>query len=427
MRISAGTLRLVCILALCLASAACDDRKEAPAATSLPPPLVGVVRLERMDVPLYATFMGQTAGSHSAAVRPQVGGVLVSRLFEEGAFVQKGDALFEIDSAPYKAALEQAEAQLASAKSQLENARRENSRVQKLYAGNAVSQQERDSTLAAFRTAQAQVASAQAAVEEARIRLGWCRVESPLSGWTSREVSTVGSLVSAQDTLTYINQSDPMDVHFAVPSVELFSMRSMEEKGRAVSYGQGSPAGLRLLDGVGYSPEGKVVFLDTQVEVPTSAVQAKARFPNPAGTLLPGQFVTVRVGGARLVQALMLPQEALLQTERGPQVLVLDAADRASLVEVVPGPAFGDHFLVESGLEAGQRVVVQGQDKVRPGTVVMPQERTQSAGALSTPDSSPVPVSGGLESSPAPVSPLYGDGKGQPSAMPPTVKGAVHD
>lgn len=398
-------LRVTGAALLSLFLVACDDGKKQTAGADVPPPLVKVVELERMDVPLYATFMGQTEGSHSAAVKPQVSGILLKRLVAEGAYVKKGTVLFEIDDAPYRAALEQAEGQLAQAGSELENALKEYRRVQKLYAANAVSQQQRDSAYAAWRSAQAQVESARAAVSEARIRLGYCRVNAPLSGWTSRDVTTVGSLVGTDSTLTFINQSDPMDVQFSVPSVELFSMRDMEAAGRAVSYGEGSSADLRLMEGVPYGRQGKVVFLDTQVDSATSAVRAKARFPNPEGTLLPGQFVIVRVGGARLVNAVMIPQEALMQTEKGTGVYVLDKSDKAFFASVELGPAFGEYFLLEKGLEPGQRIVVEGQNKVSPGHEVKAVILHQSlkSDPLDTPESSSPVTGSGVEDAPAPV------------------------
>lgn len=400
-------LRVTAAAVLCLVLAACEDREKKTGETEVPPPVVTAVELVRMDVPLHATFMGQTEGSHAAAVRPQVTGILEKRLFEEGTRVEKGTPLFAIDDAPYRAALEQAQGQLSQAVSTLENARKEYERIRRLAGENAVSRQQYDSAYAAFRGAQAQTASARAAVEDARIRLGYCTVEAPLAGYTSREVTTVGSLVTPESTLTFINQTDPMDVQFSVPGVELFTMREMEAGGRAVSYGKGSVAELRLMEGVEYGRQGVVVFLDTQVESSTSAVRAKARFPNPDGTLMPGQFAIVRVGGARLVSALMLPQEALMQTERGPEVCVLDEENRASFVPVTTGPAFGSFFLVEKGLEAGQKVVVQGQNKVTPGGKTAPKLLRQELmpDSLDTPDSSN-PVTGrGVEAAPAPVSP----------------------
>ena len=413
-------LALVCLAGLCFCLAACDgEKKSVGQASQIPPPLVTVLTMERAEVPIYAVFMGQTVGSHSAAVKPQVTGILQERLFEEGALVKKGAPLFRIDPAPFKAALEQARGQLASSMSRLDNARRENARVQKLYKSNAVSQQERDSARAAFLSAKAEAESARAAVDEARIRLGYTNVDAPLSGWTSREVSTVGSLVSPESTLTFINQNDPMDVEFSVPSVELFAMRDMEARGRARSYGHGSPVSLRLLEGVEYGEAGKVVFLDTQVEAETSAVRAKARFPNSQGQLLPGQFVAVRVGGASLVNALMLPQEAVMQTESGPCVYVLDKDSRAERRAVVLGPAFGSEFLVESGLEEGQRVIVQGQGKVRVGQKVTARELEQKGSAkpemkpaLEAPGSSNVPSKRGVvEDAPAPVFEKSNSGK----------------
>ena len=400
-------LRALGALLVCLSLVACDgeDGKKS-AGTSLPPPLVKAVKLERMTVPLYATFMGQTQGSRSAAVKPQVSGILLKRLFREGAFVRQGTVLFEIDEAPFRAALRQAEGQLADAVSTLDNARKEYDRVRRLYASNAVSRQERDSAYAAWRGAQGRCESAQAAVNDARIRLGYCRVEAPFSGYTSREVVRTGNLVGTESTLTYINQSDPMDVEFSVPSVELFSMRDMESDGRAVSYGEGSSADLRLMEGVPYDRQGRVIFLDTQVDASTSAVRARARFPNPEGKLLPGQFVLVRVGGAKLVDAVMIPQEALMQTEKGTAVYVLDDENRAALAPVTLGPAFGGSFLLEKGLTPGQRIVVQGQNKVKPGAAVQAEMLVQSleADPLDTPESTSSAVSGGgVEDAPAPV------------------------
>lgn len=402
-------LRTGALVLLALMLAACDEdgKKTSDGGAAAPAPLVKAVELERMDVPLHATFMGQTQGSRTAAVRPQVSGILLQRFFNEGAYVEKGAALFLIDEAPYRAELSQAEGQLAQATSALGNAAREYERIRRLYAENAVSQQQRDSARTAFLEAQAQADSAKAAVEQARIRLGYCRVEAPFSGYTSREVTTLGSLVGEQDTLTFINRSDPMDVQFSVPGVELFSMREMEARGRAVSYGEGSAAELRLMEGVEYGRLGRVIFLDTQVDASTSAVRAKARFPNPDGTLLPGQFAMVRVGGAKLLGALMIPQEALMQTERGTEVYVLDAENRASRTLVELGPVFGGYFLLEKGLEAGQRIVVEGQNKVVEGdtveVVLLRQDLQQDV--LDTPDSSVTVTGRGVEDAPAPVSP----------------------
>lgn len=392
------------LLGLCLV--ACDDGgKKQRTEPAMPPPLVRVVELERMDVPLYAVFMGQTQGRRHAEVRPQVSGMLVKRLFAEGAYVKQGTVLFEIDPAPFEAALRQAEGQLAESVSALENARKEYERVRKLYAGNAVSAQQRDSAYAAWREAQGRKDAAVAAVDDARIRLGYCRVEAPFSGYTSREVTAVGNLVDQQSTLTYIHQTDPLDVEFSVPSVELFSMRDMESRGKAVSYGEGSTASLSLIDGADYDRQGRVVFLDTQVDSPLSSVRARARFPNPDGRLLPGQYVLVRVGGAKLVDAVMLPQEAVMQTEKGTAVYVLDASDRVELAPVKLGPAFGGSFLLEEGLEPGRRVIVEGQNKVRPGGAVQAELLKQSV-APDPLDASAVPAQaegGHVENAPAPV------------------------
>jgi len=397
-------LRALALCLFCLTFAACQDSSRKQAQSPLPPPLVGVLEMQALDVPIFATFMGQTAGSRSAAVKPQVTGILLRRLFEEGARVEQGDPLFEIDPAPFQAELERAQGELNAALSTLENARKEYGRVRRLFEENAVSRQTRDNAQASFLSAQAQTESTRAAVESARIQLGYCRVLSPLSGWTGREVSTEGSLVGPESTLTFVHQSDPMDVHFAVPSAELFSMRDMEARGLAESYGQGSSAQLLLLEGVEYAESGKVIFLDTQVYSSTSAIRAKARFPNPRGELMPGQFAAVRVGGARLLKALLLPQEAVKQTAGGAAVFVVDKEGIVSLVPVRLGPAFGAEFLVEEGLSAGQRVVVEGRDKVTPGgKVQMRLMERRKGGELET-ASSQQPVMGqSVEDAPAPL------------------------
>lgn len=172
-----------------------------------------------------------------------------------------------------------------------------------------------------------------------------------------------------------------------------------------MSYGEGSAASLSLLDGTDYDRQGQVIFLDTQVDSSTSAVRAKARFPNAEGKLLPGEYVLVRVGGAKLVGALMIPQEALMQTEKGTAVYALDDSDRAVLSPVTLGPAFGSSFLLEKGLEPGQRIVVQGQNKVTAGHEVRAEELRQSlkVDPLDTPESSSPVMGSGVEDAPAPV------------------------
>jgi membrane fusion protein (multidrug efflux system) len=354
---------------LCVWLTACEETKEQ---AELPAPLVSVAELKRGDVPFEGVFVGQTLGSFSAAVKPQVSGILQSRLFEEGAYVQKGDLLFEIDAAPFKAALEQAQGQLDSAKSQLENTRREYVRTRRLLAENAVSRQTFDNAQAAYLSAKAQAEASQAAVAEACIRLGYCRVQAPFTGYTSRAVSTVGNLVSTENTLTFINQTDPIDVQFAIPGEELFALRGMEFQGTARSYRQGDTVTLGFLGGSRYAESGRLIFLDTQVDSNTSSIRAKARMPNPHGEILPGTFVVVRIDNACFLNALMVPQSAILQTEKGSCVYVLDENNRVSLVPVRLGQSVKGDFLVTEGLSEGQRVVVSGQDKVLPGGKVTP-------------------------------------------------------
>lgn len=382
--------RALLCLALVAALPGCsEDKKAASSAAQLPPPLVSVMEIVPEDVPLQSTYMGQTMGYLAATVSAQVGGILKQRTYKEGDYVKKGQVLFEIDPAPYQAALDQAKGQLTMAQTQYSNAKREYDRILPLYSRNAVSQRDRDNAQAAYDSARAQVESAKASVEQAQIQLDYTKVVAPISGFTSSESVTEGNLISQGTPLTTINQTDPMYVNFAIPSAEMRMMKRLEAAGQATLNTEGGDAVMQLLEGDRYPQKGSVTFVDTKVDPVTSSIHARAQFPNPDNALLPGQYASVSISGITLKNAMMVPQNAVLQTAQGPMVYVLDKDNKANLRPVQLGEIFGNEFLLNGGLKPGSTIIVEGIIKARPGSAVTPKpvKRPQRIMPLSTPDS----------------------------------------
>lgn len=417
---------LIC-LALAVATSGCsDDKKAAGPAPQAAPPAVSVMEIVPENVPLQSTYMGQTMGYLSATVSAQVGGILKRRTYTEGDYVTKGQVLFEIDPASYQAALDQAKGQLTMAQTQYNNAKREYDRILPLYSRNAVSQRDRDNAQAAYDSARAQVESAKAAVEQAQIQLDYTQVVAPISGYTSSESVTEGNLISPGTPLTTINQTDPLYVNFSIPSSEMRMTRRLEAEKRATATTQDATAVMQLLEGEQYAHVGKVTFVDTKVDPATSAIHARAQFPNPDGALLPGQYASVSITAITLLDAMMVPQNAVLQTAQGPMVYVLDKENKAQLTPIRLGEIFGNEFLLDGGLEPGSTIVVEGITKVRPGSPVTPQvlPRPSRKTPLSTPDSVTVPQGTEL-GVPSPVLPA--DDKGmstEPDQSAPAASGA---
>lgn len=372
----------------------CSGDKKDQAAGQMPPPLVGVMTITPENVPLQSTYMGQTSGYMSATVSAQVGGILKRRTYKEGDNVKQGQLLFEIDPAPYQAALDQAKGQLTMAQTQYNNAKREYDRILPLYARNAVSQRDRDGAQAGYDSARAQVESARAAVEQAQIQLGYTKVVAPISGYTSSETVTEGNLIAPGTPLTFINQTDPMYVTFAIPSGEMRQLTQLAKAGRAKVVAENAPATIQLLEGDRYPEVGKVTFVDTKIDALTSSITARAQFPNTDNSLLPGQYAAVSIHALTLTNAMMIPQNAVLQTAMGPMVYVMEANNVVNLRPVKLGQIFGSEFMLDSGLEPGTTIIVDGIIKARPGEAVTPKpiERPKRVNPLATPDSvTPMP------------------------------------
>ncbi|NJB68124.1 membrane fusion protein (multidrug efflux system) [Desulfobaculum xiamenense] len=369
-----GRLTLLCLLfATALMSGCTEGNASKGSGKTPPPPLVKAQVVERSDIPLTVEYVGQTAGSREVEVRARVGGILLKRAYVEGSPIREGELMFTIDPEPFRADLAQANGQLARCKATLQQAGLDRDRILALYADGAVSTQERDNAITAYDAAEADVQAASARVREAAINLGYTEVRAPISGMTSKETRSEGSLVStdaAGSLLTTITQLDPVYVNFSIPGTEALHYRKLAAEGKFSVPTDGYTVRIRMSDGAVYSVPGRINFSDKQVDPMTGSIRSRAEFSNPQGQVLPGQFVRVLLDGGVLTNALLIPQRAALFTQSGPIVYVLDDKGIPSPRPVVLGDTVGESFIVESGLEGGERIVAEGVVKVRPGMPV---------------------------------------------------------
>jgi len=341
-------------------------------AAAPPPPEVTVATVQPRDLPATFEYVGQIAGVREVEVRPRISGILEHWNYKEGAPVKAGDSLFTIDPEPYKAALEKAEAVLASAEATESLAARNAARLKPLREANAVSQKDYDDTVSAEEVAAANVKGAQAALTQARLNLSYTRVEAPISGITSRALKSEGSLVDAQQTLlTTISQIDPIHVIFSFTEDEHLKFSRAVAEGRLTLPKDGTfDVTLKLADGSEYTRAGKVDFTDVRVDPNTGTIEARAVVPNPKHLLRPGQFVRVQLSGAVRPGAIVVPQRAVLE---GPGTKIVMTVNEQGLVEPRPvqvGDWSGEEWVITGGLHAGDRVIVDGVVKARPGSPV---------------------------------------------------------
>jgi len=363
--------------------AACDDKVQA-AQPAPPPPPVSVIRVQPAAVTLHTVLPGRTAAFQVAEIRPQVSGLLQERLFREGESVAAGQPLFQIDPAPYRAALASAQANQARAEATLQNARATTSRYRPLVGQNAVSRMEYDKSVAAQAQAEAEVAAAKAAVQAAQIDLERTRITSPIAGRTSRTNLTVGALVTANQTMALltVTQLDPILVDVTQPAETMLSLRRDIEAGRLHRDPNGEvEVRLAFGDGTEYPHPGRLQFAEATVDSDTGSVTMRAVFPNPDGMLMPGMFVRARLETGVAQNALLVPQQAVTRNARGEATaLVVDDEGTVRQRVLETAQAIGSNWFVTSGLAAGERVVVQGMQRVRDG--VKPEVREISAEEL---------------------------------------------
>lgn len=377
----------------CLLLAACDRTQQA-APPAPPPPEVAVVTVQPRNMPIAFEYVGQTAGAQEVEVRARVSGILLSWNYDEGRPVRKGQSLFTIDPAPFRTALDRADAALAAAQARRNQARREVERLEPLLEKGMVARKAFDDAVAAEEVAVAETRAAQAALEQARLDLGYTRVEAPLAGVTSRALKSVGSLVEAQQTLlTTISQVDPIHVVFSVSESDHLRVAAQSGSGRLVLPAGGRfAASVRLSDGTTYARSGRVDFADVRINPDTGASEMRAVLPNPDQRLRPGQFVRVRLEGAAVPAALTVPQRAVLEGPQGKLVLVVNASNVVEPRPVQVGQWSGEDWIIDSGLKAGERVIVDGVVKAAPGTTVKPVALTP-AGARPAPAQPPAQAS----------------------------------
>jgi membrane fusion protein, multidrug efflux system len=335
----------------------------------MPKPEVAVGTAASAPLPLQLTYTARAVGSREVEVRARVSGILETRRFVEGSAVKAGDVLFQIDPEPYRAAVAQARGELGVERASLDEATRNRDRIVPLYDKNAVSQRQRDEAVSAFEVAAARVASAEARLKSAELDLGYTSVRAPISGLTSREVRSEGSLVQAggeSSLLTRIVQTDPLYIEFSVPEEEAALLRA-----RLADQATRKNLQATVLLGNAEHPEkAPVTFIDNAVESTSGTVIARAVLPNKQGSLLPGQFVRVRLEGVAIEDVVAIPRKAVMMSPQGAFVWVIDANESASFRPVQMGRGAGEQVIITQGLAAGDRYIVEGVMKVAPGAPV---------------------------------------------------------
>lgn len=364
--------RLVALPAsLLLLLTACGAKEGKDAAPQ--PPEAGFVVVKAETVPLLIELPGRTAAFEMSEVRPQVSGIVKSRSFEQGSIVRKGQALYQIDPSLYRAAVNQAAADVANARATREAARTLADRYQPLAKIQAVAQQDYTNAIASAREADATVAQRQAALATARINLGYTRVSAPIGGRIGRSLVTVGALVTASqaDPLTTIQRLDPIYVDIQQSSAALLALRrSLETRGVVPS---SAAVRLKLEDGSTYGPVGRVDFSEPTVDPTTGTVTLRATFPNRQGLLLPGMYVRAVLSQATTRNGILVPQQGVSRNAKGDATVMLVGPGNKAVERTISAPqTVGQQWLVTSGLRPGDRVIVEGLGRIKPRQQVRP-------------------------------------------------------
>jgi membrane fusion protein (multidrug efflux system) len=367
---------VVALTASALTLAACGKKQDAPQAGK---PQVSVVTLSTKAVSLTTELPGRTSPFRVAEVRPQVNGIVQKRLYTEGGDVKAGQQLYQIDPALYQATLDSQKAALARAQAQQKTAALLVERYKPLVATRAVSQQTYDNAVASRDQAAADVLSAKAALDTARINLVYTKVLSPIDGIIGRSSVTEGALVTANQAaaLAAVQQIDPMYVDVTQSSVQLLRLQEALASGQLTRADgeQSAVVTLTLEDGTQYKQQGKLQFSEVTVDPGTGSVTLRAVFPNPDRRLLPGMFVRARLVDGVASQGLLVPQRGVTRNQRGePTAMVVNAENKVELRTLKTDRAVGDQWLVSSGLAAGDKVIVEGLQMVRPGVEVVANE-----------------------------------------------------
>ncbi|WP_345811587.1 efflux RND transporter periplasmic adaptor subunit [Paraburkholderia sp. PREW-6R] len=384
MRVERVPFRLISAATAAVLLAACGPKQSAPPQQT---PEVGVVTVQPTAVPVVTELPGRTSAFLVAQVRARVDGIVLRREFTEGDQVKAGQRLYKIDPAPYIAALNNAKASLAKAQANLVSTTAQANRYKVLVAANAVSKQDYDNAVASEGQAAADVAAGKAAVDTAQINLGYTDVTSPVSGQIGISQVTPGAYVqaSAATLMATVQQLDPTYVDLTQSSLDGLKLRREIQEGRLKTTGpDAAKVSLILEDGRTYSEQGKLQFTDVTVDQGTGSVTIRAIFKNADKVLLPGMFVRARIQEGVNENALVVPQVGITHDQKGqPTALVVGSDDKVVLRQLVTSGTYGSNWVVESGLKAGDRVIVQGTDKAKPGM----QVKTVAAQLPATPAS----------------------------------------
>ena len=342
---------------------------------AMPPPEVGVVTVQPGTVGLTTELPGRLEASRVAQVRARATGILQKRVFTEGSDVRAGQVLYRIDAAPYQAAQQSAQAQLAQAQAQLANASALVTRYRPLVAANAVSKQEFDAAVASEKAAQAQVAAGRAAVRTAGISLDYATVTAPIAGRIGRSLVTEGALVSAQEgpQLATIQQINPLYLNITQSAADVMQLRQALQSGKLARAGGTESARVQVLleNGQVYGQTARLLFTDLSVDPATGQVSLRAEVPNPGGLLMPGMYVRARVEQAEVNNAILLPQQAVTRGTQGDTVMVVAPDGAVAPRPVKIGGQKGSQWIVTEGLKPGEQVMVEGAMKLMMGAKVV--------------------------------------------------------
>ncbi len=359
---------LACASALAL-SACGENPPPAP-----PPPSVGVVTLQTETAALLNELPGRITAMETAEVHPQISGVIRRRLFTEGSYVTAGQLLYEIEDAPYRAAVAQAQGSLARANAAIRSTTLQAQRYKDLVGVNAVSRQEYDNADASAQQARADVAAQRGALQSAQVNQGFTRIRAPISGRIGRSLFTPGALVQAgqADALATIQRTDTVYVDVTQSAAQIIDLKQAMKNG-GVSEANGARITLMLPNGTAYPIEGRLQFADVSVDPTSGSVILRATFANPDGLLLPGMYVRAKLVEGERKQAILAPQQGITRDARGrATAMVVGKDNKTEMRQVEIDRAVGDKWIVTGGLKPGDRLIVEGLVNLRPGTVVKP-------------------------------------------------------
>ena len=345
-----------------------------------PPAQVSVIKIIPQDTPLVVEFVAQTQSSHQVEIRARVNGFLDERTYVEGTLVHAGDIMFRMDPKPFQAQLDAAQGELAQQQARLRTAQANLARVKPLVEQDALSQKDLDDAIGQEQTAAAAVESAKANVEEARLNLGYTKIITPVTGLSSYARVQDGAYINQSNSLlTYVSQVDPIWVTFSMSENDVLKYRGEEARGQLVSPKEKAyEVEVELGDGSIFPERGRITFADAELNQQTGTFLVRATFPNPKDLLRPGQFVRARVHGAMRPKAILVPQRAVQQGGKGHFVWVINAENKAEQRPVVVGDWLENDWFITEGLNAGDRVVVDGGLTLRPGEPVMVMDRAST-------------------------------------------------